>query len=174
MAGMMLDETDAAIIDLLQEDGRMSAVDIAASLEGVTPRVVRHRIKKLVRQGIISVTAVVQPKALGYGIMADVLIETDVGPIPDIARRLAELDHVTYTSCATGESDISIQVVAKSVEELYHMVQGQIHQMPGVSRTRTYLLPLALKFTYNWKVPKEVYREPDAVSQPHDDEAGTP
>jgi DNA-binding Lrp family transcriptional regulator len=173
MADKTLDETDAAIIDLLQKDGRMSAVDIAARLDGVTPRMVRHRIKKLVRQGIISITAVVHPKALGYGIMADVLVETDVGPIPDIARSLAELDHVTYTSCATGESDISIQVVSKSVEELYHMVQGQIHQMPGVSRTRTYLLPLALKFTYNWKVPKEVYRDPDVASQPQDSEAAT-
>ncbi len=169
MAGKILDETDAAIIELLQEDGRMSAVDIAARLEGVSTRVVRHRIKKLVRQGIISITAVVHPKPLGYGIMADVLIETDVGVIPDIARRLAELDHVTYTSCATGESDISIQVVSKSVEELYQMVQGQIHQLPGVSRTRTYLLPLALKFTYNWKVPKEVYRPQDASLEPDAD-----
>lgn len=172
MAGKILDEIDAAIIDLLQEDGRMSAVELASRLEGVTPRVARHRISKLVRDGIISITAVVHPKALGYDIMADVLVETQVATIPDTARRLAELDHVTYTSCATGESDISIQVVAKSVEELYGIVQDQIHHMPGVSRTRTYLLPLSLKFTYNWKVPKELYRDPDADSQPNNDEPG--
>jgi Lrp/AsnC family transcriptional regulator for asnA, asnC and gidA len=164
MAGKVLDEIDAAIIDLLQDDGRMSAVDVASRLDGVTPRVVRHRIKKLVRDGVISITAVVHPKALGYQIMADVLIETQLGSIPDIARQLSELDHVTYASCATGESDISIQVVARSVEELYHMVQEEIHQMPGVSRTRTYLLPLALKFTYNWKVPCEVYKDQASAS----------
>ena len=174
MAAKALDEIDAAIIDLLQEDGRMSAVDAASRLEGVTPRVVRHRIRKLVNDGIISVTAVVHPKALGYAIMADVLIETQLGSIPDIARRLSELDHVTYASCATGESDISIQVVARSVEELYHMVQEEIHQMPGVSRTRTYLLPLALKFTYNWKVPREAYWAPAAVSHADEDLGGGP
>ncbi len=173
MAGKSLDEIDAAIIELLQDDGRMSAVDVASHLEGVTPRMVRHRIKKLVREGVISITAVVHPKALGYEIMADVLIETQLGSIPDIARRLAELDHVTYAACATGESDISIQVVARSVEELYHMVQEKIHQMPGVSRTRTYLLPLALKFTYNWGVPREVCPMRQAVPQPTEEGADT-
>lgn len=172
MAGRILDQIDAAIVDLLQEDGRMSAVEMASRLEGVTPRVVRHRIKKLVRDGVISVTAVVHPKALGYDIMADVLIETEVSSIPDLARQLSELDHVTYTSCATGESDISIQVVARSVEELYRMVQEQIHQMPGVSRTRTYLLPLALKFTYNWKVPREVCIDQGSAAQLVQDQAG--
>jgi Lrp/AsnC family transcriptional regulator for asnA, asnC and gidA len=163
MAGKILDQIDAAIVDLLQEDGRMSAVDVASRLEGVTPRVVRHRIKKLVHDGIISVSAVVHPKALGYAIMADVLIEAQLGLIPDIARRLSELEHVTYTSCATGESDISIQVVARSVEELYRVIQEEIHQMPGVSRTRTYVLPLALKFTYDWKIPQDVYCDVDSV-----------
>lgn len=163
-SGRTLDEVDAAIVALLQEDGRASAVDIAARLEGVSPRMVRHRIKSLVREGIVSITAVVHPKALGYTIMADVLIETDVSEIPVVAQRLSKLDHVTYASCATGESDISIQVVARSVDDLYRILQEEIHQIPGVSRARTYLLPLALKFTYNWKIPEEVYRRPEAVT----------
>ncbi len=174
MAGMRVDAIDAAIIDLLQEDGRMSAVDIAKCLDGVTPRVVRHRIKKLVREDIISITAVVHPKGLGYDIMADVLIEAEQAAIPDTASRLAELDHVTYAACATGESDISIQVVAKSVPELYEMVLGEVRQMADISRTRTYILPLALKFTYNWKVPKEVYCEPGVASQLEQDKKGAP
>jgi Lrp/AsnC family transcriptional regulator for asnA, asnC and gidA len=165
VAAMIIDETDAAIIELLQEDGRMSAVEIAGHLEGVTPRVVRHRIKKLVRDGVISVTAVVHPKALGYDIMADVLIEAELPAIRSIARRLAELEHVTYASCATGESDISIQVVARSVEELHSVVLDRIHNMPGITRTRTFILPLALKFTYNWKVPGEAHLEAGTSSQ---------
>jgi len=168
VAAKALDEIDAAIVDFLQGDGRMSAVSVSSRLDGVTPRVVRHRIKKLVNDGIISVTAVVHPKALGYAIMADVLIETELGSSVDAARRLSELEHVTYASCATGESDISIQVVARSVEELHCMIQETIHRMPGVSRTRTYLLPLALKFTYNWKVPREVYSSASGAPEPCD------
>jgi Lrp/AsnC family transcriptional regulator for asnA, asnC and gidA len=173
---MILDGIDAAIIELLQEDGRMSAVDIAGRLEGVTPRVVRHRIKKLVRDGIISITAVVEPKALAYAVKADIMIEARLGEILDIARRLAELELVTYVALATGESDISIQVVARSAEDLYDMVQGAVHEMSGVTRTRTYLLPRQLKFTHRWRVPKEVYiqEQPDSVSEPDEGEAAPP
>jgi len=169
---MMLDEMDAAIIHLLQEDGRMSAVELAERLEGISARVVRHRIKKLLRQGIISVTAVVNPKALGYPIMADVLVDADVSVIPAVAQRLSLLDHVTYVSCATRGTGISVQVVARSVEDLYQMVQAQIHQISGVSRTRINLVALALKFTYHWKVPQEVYGLPDMGLRMFDGEGG--
>ena len=154
-----VDRIDAMIIDLLQQDGRMSAVDIASKIEGVSPRVVRYRIERLVQEGIVSITAVVHPKALGYTVMADVLIEAESGGILDIVHYLAGLDHVTYASAATGDRDISIQVVVRSVDELYEFVLTEVQEIPGVRRTRTYLLPLALKFTYNWKVPGEMYCE---------------
>jgi len=156
MDQIKVDAIDAAIIDLLQQDGRMSAVDIASQVEGLTPRMARYRIKRLVQEGVISITAVVHPRSLGYNVMADVLIEAEPGMIPDIVRHLAGLDLVTYASASTGDRDISIQVVARSVDELYEFVLNEARKIPHVRRTHTYLLPLALKFTYNWKLPREV------------------
>jgi DNA-binding Lrp family transcriptional regulator len=175
MAAKTLDETDAAIIDLLQEDGRVSAVDIAEGLAGVTPRMVRHRIKKLVREGVISIVAVVHAPALGYDIRADVFIQAEQGAIPDTARRLAELELVTYIAFATGETDIRTAVVAKSVEDLHEMVQGLVRDVPSITRTRTSVLGPQLKFTHSWRVPKEVYapKERSSGSQP-DEEGGSP
>jgi DNA-binding Lrp family transcriptional regulator len=176
MAVVALDETDAAIIALLQEDGRMSAVDIAERLAGVTPRVVRHRIKKLVRHGVISVIAVVHAPAMGYDIRADVSVQAEQAAIPDAARRLAELDLVTYVAFATGETDIRSAVVAKSVEDLHELVQGLVRDIPSITRTRTFVLGPQLKFTHAWRVPEEVYapKEPDSVSQKDGDEAESP
>ncbi len=156
MDQIKVDAIDAAIIDLLQQDGRMSAVNIASQVEGLTPRMARYRIKRLLQEGVISITALVHPRPLGYNVMADVLIEAEPGMIPDIVRHLAELDHVTYASASTGDRDISIQVVAKSVDDLYEFVLNEVQKIPHVRRTQTYLLPLALKFTYNWKLPREV------------------
>jgi Lrp/AsnC family transcriptional regulator for asnA, asnC and gidA len=156
MAGKILDEIDAAIIDLLQDDGRMSAVELASRLDGVTARVVRHRIKKLVRDGIISITAVVHPKALGYQIRADVFVESKSADHAETARKLAGLDLVTYVAFATGETDIRSAVVAKTVEDLHEMVQDLVHKIPSISRTRTFVLGPQLKFTHNWRVPAEV------------------
>ena len=165
MGHIKIDAIDAAIIDLLQQDGRLSAVEIARRLDGVSPRVVRYRIERLLRAGVISITAVVHPKPLGYNVMADVLIEAEPGSIPDIVQCLAEMDRVTYASASTGNRDISIQVVAKSVDELYDFVLNEVQKIPGIRRTQIYLLPLALKFTYNWKVPREVYCQTDAEGQ---------
>jgi DNA-binding Lrp family transcriptional regulator len=157
MGQIKIDAIDAGIIDLLQQDGRMSAVDIASQMEGLTPRMARYRIERLLREGVISITAVVHPKPLGYTVMADILIGAEPGSISDIVQHLAELDHVSYASAATGDRDISIQVVARSVDELYEFILNEVQEIPGIRRTQTYLLPLALKFTYNWKVPREVY-----------------
>lgn len=161
MGQIKIDAIDAAVIDLLQQDGRMSAVDIASRVEGLTSRMVRYRIERLVREGVVSIIAVVHPKPLGYTVMADVLIEAEPGLIPDIVQNLAELDRVSYASASTGNRDISIQVVARSVDELYEFVLNEVQRIPGVRRTQTYLLPLALKFTYNWKVPREIYCKTD-------------
>ncbi len=158
-----IDATDVAIISLLQEDGRMPAAEIAARLgHALTARAVRYRIQRLTRTGVTSVTAVVHPRAIGYSIMADILIEAEPGRIHEIVRQLAELDEVTYASEATGDQDISIQVVGRSVDELYQFVLNRVQGIAGVRRTRTYLLPLALKFTYNWKVPRAAYAGGDA------------
>ncbi len=165
MGQIKIDTIDAVIIDLLQQDGRMSAVDIASQLDGVSPRVVRYRIEQLLQAGVISITAVVHPKPLGYTVMADILIEAEPGLIPDIVQHFAELDRVSYASAATGDRDISIQVVARSVDELYEFVLNEVQTIPGVRRTQTYLLPLALKFTYNWKLPREVYCKTDNKEQ---------
>ena len=68
---------------------------------------------------------------------------------------------MTYASAVMGDRDISIQVVARSVDELYEFVLNEVQETPGIRRTQTYLLPLALKFTFNWKVPREVYCKMD-------------
>jgi Lrp/AsnC family transcriptional regulator for asnA, asnC and gidA len=157
MDSLKLDAIDAAIVDLLQQDARMSATEIASQVDGATPRVVRYRVQRLLDKGILSLTAVVHPRPLGYSVMADIFIEAEPGRVREIVEHLAGLDLVSYASASTGEADISIQVVARSVDELYSFVLNVVRRVPGVRQTRTYLLPLTLKFSYNWKLPKETY-----------------
>ena len=64
---------------MLIEDGRMSSADIARRLGGITERSVRYRLERLVSEGIIRISAVANPKALGYPVTADVFIEVEPG-----------------------------------------------------------------------------------------------
>lgn len=148
------DATDRTIVDLLIEDGRMSSADIARRLGNLTERSVRNRLERLQTEGIIRVSAVVNPKALGLTVTADVFLEVEPGRIMAVARKMAEFDCVTYVACSTGERDVSIQIVAKSNEELYRFVTEIVASVPGVRKTTTVLLPLVLKDVYQWAIPK--------------------
>jgi Lrp/AsnC family transcriptional regulator for asnA, asnC and gidA len=148
-----VDTIDRAIVELLIEDGRMSSVDIARWLGEISERSVRYRLERLVRDGIIRVSAIVDPKMLGYVVTADVFIEVEPGQIMTVARKMTEFDCVTYVACSTGASDLSIQIVASDNEELYRFVTEVVANVAGVRRTTTVLLPLVLKDVYQWTIP---------------------
>lgn len=155
MSKLDIDATDIEIINILQKDARMSAVEIAKQLDNVSPRVVRYRIGKLVEAGIITLTAIVNPKSLGYNIRADVLIECERGKLSDTLRDLAAMDRVTRACAVTGDHDINITVVVESMEDLYRFVE-HIQNNPGVRRTHTYVVSNKLKFSHQWQIPKEI------------------
>ena len=144
---------DRAIVDLLIQDGRMSCTEIARRIGNISERSVRYRIDRLVKEGIIRVSAVVSPKAVGFDVTADVFIEVEPGRIRDAARKMTELECVTYVACSTGENDVSIQIVARNNDELYDFVTQVIAQVPGVRKTTTVLLPVVLKDVYQWSIP---------------------
>lgn len=150
-----LDHQDVAIVDLLMEDGRMSCAEIARRIGGISERAVRYRIARLVREGVIRVLAIPNPKVLGYPVVADVMIEVEPGHIQEVAERLRRYDCVSYVACSTGDRDVSIQVVARDNAELYRFVTEVVAQVPGVRRTETYLVPIILKDVYEWRIPRE-------------------
>jgi DNA-binding Lrp family transcriptional regulator len=150
-----IDDTDKAIIALLNEDGRMKSAEIARRLGDVPSRTVRYRIDNLIERGIISVRAIVNPPALGYNVLADVFVEVEPGRVRAVADELAGFPEVSYVACATGESDVSITVRVRNNEELFNFVTDQLAAIPGVRRTQTYLLPVMLKDIDTW-LPSEL------------------
>ena len=113
------DEIDLNIVNLLMEDGRMPAAEIARKVGGViSERVVRYRIERLIKEKVISLTAVVNPRSLGYSIVADVWLECKSDSILAVAEKLSKYAMVSYVACAIGETDVSIQIIAKDTAEV--------------------------------------------------------
>jgi Lrp/AsnC family transcriptional regulator for asnA, asnC and gidA len=148
-----VDHTDRKIVDLLIEDGRMSSRDIAQRLGDVSERTVRNRLERLLRDGVIHISAVVNATALGLPVTADVFVEVEPGRIMNVAHKIAEFECVTYVACSTGESDLSIQIVAEDNGSLYRFVTEVIANVPGVRKTTTVLLPIILKDDNQWPIP---------------------
>jgi DNA-binding Lrp family transcriptional regulator len=59
MSEIVIDDIERAIINLLQSNARLSAVDIASQPDDISPRMVRYRIENLAQAGIISFTTVI-------------------------------------------------------------------------------------------------------------------
>ena len=148
-----VDAIDRAIVDLLIQDGRMSSTEIAHKIGDISERAVRYRLDRMVQEGVIRVSAIVNPKALGLPVIADVFIEVEPGRILEVARKIARFDMVSYVACSTGDRDLSVQIVARDNEELYSLVTRVIGKVPGVRKTTTLLLPMILKDVYEWHIP---------------------
>ncbi|MBM4426791.1 MAG: Lrp/AsnC family transcriptional regulator [Chloroflexi bacterium] len=153
------DAIDIKIVNLLLEDGRMSASEISRRMGDISERAIRYRIDRMRDEGVIQISAVVNPEALGYSIKADVWLEVESDAVLDVAKKMASFDNVTYVACGIGQNDISVQVVAKDTSKVYYFVTEVIRKVPGVRKTTTSIVPIILKDVYQWRVPERIAKE---------------
>ena len=82
------------------------------------------------------------------------VIEVEPSFIREVAGRLAEYECVSYVACSIGESDVSVQVVARDTKSVYHFSTEVIGKMSGVRKTTTSIVPIVMKAVYQWRVPR--------------------
>jgi Lrp/AsnC family transcriptional regulator for asnA, asnC and gidA len=125
----------------------------------ISERLIRYRIERMISAGVIQISAVVSPEALGLTIKADIWIEVEADQVLFVARKLAALEDVTYVACGIGQNDVSIQVVAKDTAEIYYFVTEVVRKLAGVRKTTTSIVPIVLKDVYQWRVPERIAKE---------------
>src|SRR6188474_3864284 len=153
------DKIDIKIVNLLLEDGRMPASELSRRMGDISERAVRYRIDRMVNEGVIQITAVARPQAFGLTTIADIWLEVESDRILEVAKKMAQFDNVSYVACGIGESDVSIQIVAKDTAEIYQFVTEVVRKVPGVRKTTTSIVPLIIKDVYQWRIPERVVNE---------------
>lgn len=152
-----IDNIDLEIVNLLMEDGRMHAAEIARRIgKNKSERAVRYRIDRMVENKVIRLSAIVNPKGLGMNVVADVLLEVESVSILEVARRMAEFENVSYVACSIGATDVSVQIQARDTAEVYRFVTEVIGKVPGVRKTTTSIVPLVVKDVYQWRIPSDM------------------
>jgi Lrp/AsnC family transcriptional regulator for asnA, asnC and gidA len=154
-----IDNIDYEIVNMLMEDGRMRAAEIARRLGSKSERAVRYRIDRMIENNVIRLSAIVNPKGLGMTVVADVLLEVESDSILDVAHKMTEFENVSYVACSIGEADISVQVLAADTSEVYRFVTEVIGKIPGVRKTTTSIVPQVLKDVYQWRIPSSLVDE---------------
>jgi Lrp/AsnC family transcriptional regulator for asnA, asnC and gidA len=136
MARADLDRIDSALVRALQQDGRTSYADLA-TLVGLSAPAVRLRVQRLMESGVLQVVAVTDPLALGYEVMAMVGIAVD-GDVRAAADAVSGIENVVYLVLTAGGFDLIAEVVCRTQEELFAVVNDRIRAVPGVRSTQVF------------------------------------
>ncbi len=144
---MKLDDTDKAIINHLQSDGRMSFTKLGP-LVGLSPAAVRQRVLHLIDEGAMQIVAVTDPTTLGFNVQAMAGLTVD-GDLDSTAQRIAEIDAVDYVVVVAGRFDVMIEVVAADMAGLM-AIMNQVRSIPGVVGSEIFTYMSLEKQTYNW------------------------
>lgn len=133
----MLDTVNIEILNLLQQNARMSASDIAAEVKLSVPAAA-ERIKKLIDLGYIKdFSAILDAKMLGYDITAFITVDCTSSDLYDhVVQKSASNKDILECHSITGEGSHLLKIRAKNSEHLEKML-GQIQSWSGVTRTHT-------------------------------------
>jgi Lrp/AsnC family transcriptional regulator, leucine-responsive regulatory protein len=144
----MIDELDASILDLLQDNARISQADVARAV-GLAPSAVLERIRKLEARGVIrGYTALVDPHALDQSMLAFVAVKSEETPGDhSVARALAQCPEVLELHHVAGDDCYLLKVRARDAEHIGHLLRHRFGRIPGVRSTRTTIVLETVKET---------------------------
>lgn len=156
---MRLDDLDLRIVELLQENGRRTTVEISR-IVGASQSTVKNRIDRLLHNGAVKVLAVINPEQLGFPVDVFIGIITDPDKAVEVGNALLKLPQVYWVGHMTGRYDILVEVALRDPADLFEFVTRQIGPISGVRSTETALVMHQTKWRpAEWRLPGSDGRE---------------
>ena len=119
-----LDPTDIAIIEAMQEDGRIAMSELGRRI-GLSQPATSERVKRLEERGVITgYGARINPAALGLRMMAVIRVRTTHEHIQSCLKQFAEMPHVLEVLRLTGEDCFILKVFVPSPQQLETIVDA--------------------------------------------------
>ncbi|MBR8142868.1 Lrp/AsnC family transcriptional regulator [Burkholderia sp. AU19243] len=145
-----LDRIDRGMLDMLQQDGRVSNTRLAEAFS-LSESSCWRRLRRLEEAGLIAgYHARLDRRKLGFGVMAFVqIVCTQHGEevTAEFERLIEASPNVLACDNTTGEADFLLQVVAADLDDYSHFVEKVLRKLPGVLSIRSNLSLRQLKST---------------------------
>lgn len=140
MAADWLDKIDIKILSVLQEDGRISNVDLAERVSlSATPCL--RRVKRLEDEGVIALyRAELDKRKLGLGVTAFVYInisDHDSKATESFLSSVELIDEIVACHVLSGQFDFLLEVVTKTLDDYANVMLDRLGGLPGVSALQT-------------------------------------
>jgi DNA-binding Lrp family transcriptional regulator len=142
MGATTIDELDRSILAILQEEGRITNVELASRV-GLTAPPCLRRMRALEESGVIKgYHAELDPGALGYGIMVFALVSLRSQAEDDLRAfeaHVATLPQVRECHMLNGEIDFILKIVAHDLQSFQTFLTSKLTPAPNVASVKTSL-----------------------------------
>tara|TARA_R110002073_G_scaffold166553_7_gene323232 strand:+ start:1130 stop:1612 length:483 start_codon:yes stop_codon:yes gene_type:complete len=142
MHRVKLDDIDQRILEKLQEDGRITNVELAEKV-GITAPPCLRRVRALEEAGFIQgYHADLNPEAMGFGLTVFAMVglhsqaESDLKAFEEL---VAEWPLVRETYMLNGEIDFILKIVARDLSQFQNFLTTKLTPAPNVDSVKTSL-----------------------------------
>ena len=146
-----IDPIEQRMIEILQLDGRKTTRQIAKE-SGVSELTARRKLRRLTEQEIIRVVATVDPFDVGYETPAIIGLRVDPARLEAVAAAISELPNVVYVAATTGNTDLIVEVMARTNQDLADFLLQHLSSVPGVLSSETNLVIRIFKQSWAWGI----------------------
>jgi Lrp/AsnC family transcriptional regulator, leucine-responsive regulatory protein len=134
VSAVELDSTDRKMLRTLQEDGRISNVDLARAVNLSESA----RLRAMETAGVISrYTAIINERAVGLPISVFVTVtlsSQSESALTAFETAIATVPEVVECHLMTGGSDYLLRLVVRDVDDLERVHSKELTRIPGVTR----------------------------------------
>ncbi len=133
----MVDDIDERIMELLEEDARMTYVEIG-KMVGLSEGAVRNRIQSLTSTGVIKRFTI--EKSTSHGVSAVTMLAVAPStPTYEVSKSVSMLDGVEKVYEVTGEYDILLVSSSVNIDGINQCIED-IRKINGVEKTNTIIV----------------------------------
>lgn len=137
---MTKSSTEAAILEVLEEDAKASYGEIADAV-GVSKPTVRKYIRELEEEGtILGYSAEIDPKKLGGRTVSLVGIDAESDRFLSVVEALKDVDTIRKLYISSGDHDLMAEVVTDDNSSLREVISEKIVSVDGVEASHPTVL----------------------------------
>ena len=151
-----LDRVDLQILKILQDDGRISNLELSQKI-GLSPAPTLERVKKLEKAGIIKgYQAVLDLYKLGLGtetFMQISLAYNKQNAIDNFMDQVSKIDEIIECYQVTGSSDFILRILVKDVSAYEQLVREKLSHVTEITNMQTMVILSTVKKARPFYIP---------------------
>ena len=149
-SSVKLDETDLALLRLLQQDAKMKHKELAAEL-GLTITPIYERIKRLEKSGVIRQYAtLLDPVKIGKELICFSMVTLEKHSqayLKEFEAKVMQIAEVMECYHLAGEYDYILKVVVKDMNQYQHFIVDKLSAINNVGQVQSSFALSTLKST---------------------------